>query len=186
LLKILLTLLLGIVQPLIKRSSLSNVGWKMTTKEELYERSLLRALVSTEEVDKIMADREAGTPDKCGKGTNGMSIADEIHILRFGGVIEIMTRNPNVDSFVREKEAQIDSLTARVAGLEINLNKVASLFETASIRLKDAEARVEELEEALSVAKSEINILKTAFEHRDRVASFYSKVLTETLNKSKG
>ena len=45
-------------------------------------------------------------------------LKDEVEFMKVCGVIELMVRNPNIDSFVKEKEAQLAAALARVEALE--------------------------------------------------------------------
>jgi hypothetical protein len=45
-------------------------------------------------------------------------LKDECDFMKVCGVIELMARNPNIDSFVKEKEAQIEQLEQDLAYCE--------------------------------------------------------------------
>jgi hypothetical protein len=53
----------------------------------------------------------------------------EASILRTAGVIEVMIRNPNVDSFVKETEARLASLEAEAATLRAKLAEAREALE---------------------------------------------------------
>jgi len=106
------------------------------------------------DIDAIKADREAGTPGPWeaelffkAKNNDG-SLHESWKIARvqrsvYGTILpedaRRIARVPDLEDAVIASKEREDALLARVAELEIDLNKVASLFETASIRLKVAE-----------------------------------------------
>ena len=54
-----------------------------------------------------------GTENLCLEAADRIAAQNhDMHILRFGGVIEVMIRNPNVNSFVKDAEKRIADLEA--------------------------------------------------------------------------